>query len=119
MNIDIRKDKTKKQREQFKNAAQELSERARNGEKNLFIKLINNIPAVITDLNNNDSTKNDINGTHQVANSKNSFNPSNDAKNSPTTKRKAEESINIDTDDSSTNINDKAKKLRNTDNPKN
>ena len=106
MNIDIRKDKTKKQREAFKNAAHELNERVRNGEKNLVIKLINNIPAVLKDMNNNDSTKNLVN-------------PLSEAKNSSTTKRKADDSNVFDSDNNSANISDKAKKLRNTDIAKN
>ena len=91
-NIDIRKDKTKKQRDAFKNAAHELNERVKNGEKNLVIKLVNNIPAVLENVNNNDSMVNLNSQVHQALTSKSLINISSDVINSPTIERKTDES---------------------------
>ena len=117
-NIDIRKDKTKKQRNAFKNAAHELNERVKNGEKNLVIKLVNNIPAVLENLNNNDSMVNLNNQVQQASSNISITNVSSAVISSPNIKRKADDSTILDGENLQYS-NENTKKLKNHVEPKN
>ena len=82
-NLIVKNDKTKKQRELYKKAAQELAERKNNGEENLFIKDINGIPTVsiFRKSNKNSTTNCDESGKNDTANDDNNMGkPANNAK---------------------------------------
>ena len=78
----------------------------------IVIKLINNIPAVLENENNNDSMINLNSQVHQALSSKSLINTSSDVINSPTTKRKADESIILDSSKNLQSTNEKAKKIK-------